>query len=208
MSHKDILFAKNDFWIHYYDKLNQSIKLWTGRRDLFTTASLTVTIGFLTAYIMIKTSNAASSMFEELLIPVLPLIALVVVIRLFILTCIAYAWIQRSVLLAKKIEILILQGDSTALRELLTFDHNRYGLIKTRKIVRDTLLMGHLYVFIMLSPFAFYAIFTAGYCVKLISCILFASYLLLEIYLFAKYPYLKQHPNYKKFEDLGTKQSH
>jgi len=76
--------------------------MWADGRDLFTIASLTVTIGFLTAYIMIKTSNAASSMFEELLIPVLPLIALVVVIRLFILTCIAYAWIQRSVLLVKK----------------------------------------------------------------------------------------------------------
>ena len=205
MSHKDILFAKNDFWIHYYDKLNQSIKLWTGRRDLFTTASLTVTIGFLTAYIMIKTSNAASSMFEELLIPVLPLIALVVVIRLFILTCIAYAWIQRSVLLAKKIEILILQGDSTALRELLTFDHDEYGLIKTRKVVADTLFMGHLYIFIVLIPVALYAILTAGYCVMLVSCILFAGYLLWEIYWFAKYPYLKQHPNYKKFEALGMK---
>ena len=132
--------------------------MWADGRDLFTIASLTVTIGFLTAYIMIKTSNAASSMFEELLIPVLPLIALVVVIRLFILTCIAYAWIQRSVLLTKKIEILILQGDSTALRELLTFDHNVYGLIETRKIVVDTLLMGHAYIFIMLIPVAFHVI--------------------------------------------------
>jgi len=105
----------------------------------------------------------------------------------------------------QKIEILILQGDSTALRELLTFDHDEYGLIKTRKVVADTLFMGHLYIFIVLIPVALYAILTAGYCVMLVSCILFAGYLLWEIYWFAKYPYLKQHPNYKKFEALGMK---
>jgi len=181
----------DDGWLeNYYQKVIAEKQLDLDRRDRFTNWGLTIFIGILALYIDLLQKNVLSIWRMIILY-----VSFLFLIRFFIHSCLAYAWVYKWNDLTKTIEIYWLSDKKTSnlekvVKKIKELDHENKVPIKRRMILWGQLRTGYMMIFILLLILMIVDLVyfnSSQECINIFFAIISIVYVLYEMDQFVKY---------------------